>query len=455
MTGFLAAHNLDVAVLMSRGAMLLDAAKKVGADAADAVIVAGRTLAVSVLNGKLEEHESAEGDDFGLRVFVGKKQAVVSGNKISFDTAQVMAERAVAMAKAGNENPYAGLPDESMQARLIPHLDLFDPTFVDTDMLVHMALETEGAMLGVKGVSKSSGASANANHGSFMLLSSNGFAGAYATSFYTLSATAIAESANGMERDFETSTKRHFAELAAPQEVGRVAGERAVRRLDPKKISSGRRRVIFDKRIANALLSFLGGAINGAAIARKSSFLAGCLGEKIFRDDITITDDPHRARGYRSRPFDGEGVKTHKRNIVDRGLLTSWLLDTMSARELNLTSTGHAERGISGVPSPATTNFILQPGKKTVSELIGDVGDGIYVGDLIGRGANLITGDYSGGLAGFLIEKGELTSPISEITMAGCLKDMFRELIPANDLDIRSSVSAPSCYVGEMMIAGR
>lgn len=440
---------------MNRGAALLEAALKVGANSADAVIVAGRTLAVSVLNGKLEEHESAEGDDFGLRVFVGKKQAIVSGNTVSDETVKVMAERAVAMARAAGDNVFAGLPEEPMLARLIPHLDLFDPTYVSAETLEEMAREAEAASLGVKGVTKSSGASANANHGSFMLLSSDGFAGAYATSFYNLSVTAIAGDGTAMERDYDSSTKRHFSELQPAEEIGRQAGERAVRRLHPQKIKSGKRHIIFDRRVAGSLMGHLAGAINGASVARKTSFLSNCLGAQLFSADVTIVDDPHRARGYRSRPFDGEGVKTQKRDVVNQGVLTTWLLDTESARELGLTSTGHAERGLSSPPSPSSTNFILQAGKKSVEELCRDIGDGLYVHDLIGRGANLITGDYSCGFSGFLIEKGELTKPVSEVTMAGSLREIFHNLIPASDLEVRSSVASPSCYVGEMMIAGR
>ncbi len=455
MNGFLSSHNLDVAVLMNRGAALIDAAQKAGADAADAVIMAGRSLSVSVLDGKVEEHENAEGDDFGLRVFIGKKQAVVSGNTVNDTTIAEMAQRAVAMAKAASENPFAGLPDDKELAHLIPHLDMFDPTILSSDQLIEHARAAEAAACSVKGVSKSSGASANANHGSFMLLSSNGFAGAYATSLYSVSVTAIAGEGTQMERDYDYSSKRHYCDLRAPDDIGVEAGTRAVRRLNGKKIASGKQKLIFDKRIVATLLGHLAQAINGAAIASKHSFLNGALGTQLFNDAITISDDPHRARGFRSRPFDGEGVRTQKRNIIERGLLTSWLLDCASARELNMKSTGHAERGISSTPSPASTNFILQSGTHSVEQLCAEISNGIYVTDLIGRGANMITGDYSCGFSGLLIENGEITTPVTEITMAGKLQDMFAALIPANDLEIRSSIAGPTCYVGEMMVAGR
>ncbi|MES2907331.1 MAG: DNA gyrase modulator, partial [Pseudomonadota bacterium] len=273
MSGFLAAHHLDVEVLMKRGNALIDAALKAGADSADAVIVAGRTLAISVLNGHVEEHESAEGDDFGLRVFIGRKQAIVSGNTLDDRTASIVAERAVAMASAAIENPYAGLPNDDQLARLIPHLDLFDPTELSVETLRDLALEAEAAAMRVKGVTKSSGASANANHGSFLLLSSEGFAGAYATSLYNVSMTAIAGDGTQMERDYESSSKRHYHELKQSNHIGRIAGERAVRRLNPTKIKSGKQKVIFDYRVANSLVGLFAQAINGENIIRKNSFL--------------------------------------------------------------------------------------------------------------------------------------------------------------------------------------
>jgi PmbA protein len=445
---------LDQSQLQNLAERLVAAARRAGADAADAVAVRGISVSVEVRDGAVEGSERSEGDDLGLRVLVGKRQAVVSSNDTKGDGADALAERAVAMARVAPEDPYAGLADQSLLAREIPDLDLADAELPSVERLEQLARSAESAALAVAGVTKSGGAGASAGVGGMVLVTSHGFSGSYVGSRHSVSAVAIAGEGTGMERDYDYSSTLHAADLDAPDKIGRLAGERAVKRLNPRKVETRRVPVIFDPRVAGSLVGHLASAINGASIARKTSFLKDKMGQRLFRPGIRIIDDPLRKRGQRSHPFDGEGVAGRKLAVIDDGVLTSWFLDSATARELGLVTTGHASRGVSSAPSPSPTNLHLEAGKATPKELIAGIKDGFYITDLIGMGTNLVTGDYSRGASGLWIENGELTYPVSEVTIAGHLTDMFASLEPANDLQFRYGTNSPTVRVEGLTVAG-
>jgi PmbA protein len=442
----------DQTDLADRASQLVEAALKAGADTADAVCVRGMSLSVDVRLGKVEETLRSEGDDFTLRAFVGKRSAAVSANTLS-DPAE-LAERAVAMAKVAPEDRFNGLADADKLARTFPDLDLLDPSVPSAEELADMARTAEDAARAVPGVTNSGGGSAGWRLGGLVLATSHGFVGAYSASRFSISASAIAGQGTGMERDYDSEVRIYRSDLPDPVEIGRRAGDRAVKRLNPKQMATGKGVVVYDPRISTGLIGHLVGAVNGASIARKTSFLIDKLGSPIFAPSIRVHDDPHRKRGLGSRPFDGEGVASAPFDIVCEGILRTWILDSASARELGLVTNGRANRGASST-SPGITNLTLEPGTQTPEELIAEAGNGLYVTELIGHGANLITGDYSRGAAGFAIENGVLTHPVAEVTIAGNLNDMFRSMKPANDLRFRFAVNAPTVAVEGLTIAGR
>jgi PmbA protein len=444
---------LDQSTLTTLAERLVAAARRAGADAADAVAERGMSLSVEVRDGTVEASERSEGDNMGLRAFVGRRQAVVSTNDLTGNLDE-LAERAVAMARVAPEDKFAGLAEGDRLAKHIPDLDLLDPELPSVTQLEAMARAAEAAALAVKGVSKSGGASASAGIGGMVLVTSGGFKGSYLGSRHGVSMQAIAGEGTGMEQDYDFSSAIHAADLTAPERIGRSAGERAVRRLNPRKVTTRRVPVVFDPRIAGSLVGHLASAINGSAIARKTSFLKDRLGERLFAPGIAIIDDPFRRRGLRSHPFDAEGVAGERRALVEDGVLTSWILDCATARELGLATTGHARRGVSSTPSPGASNLHLEPGASSADELIADVADGFYVTDLIGMGANMVTGDYSRGASGFWIENGARTYPVSEMTIAGHLNDIFRTLTPANDLVFRYGTNAPTVRLEGLTVAG-
>jgi PmbA protein len=434
---------------------LVAAAKRAGADQADAVAVRSISLSIEVRDNAVEESERAEGDDVGLRVLVGRRQAVVSTNDVAHLDPTTLAERAVAMARVAPEDKFAGLAEAERLAGTIPDLDLADPNLPSVAHLENLARSAEAAGLAVNGVSRSGGASASAGVGGMVLVTSHGFSGAYISSRHGVSMMAIAGDGTGMERDYDYASALHAEDLDDPVTIGRKAGERAVERLNPRKVDTRRVPVVFDPRVSSSLVGHLAGAINGSAIARKTSFLQDKLGAKLFANGIRVVDDPLRKRGLRSRPFDGEGVAGKPLAVVEDGVLKSWFLDSATARELGMTTTGHAQRGVSSSPSPGASNLHLEPGSKTREELIRDIDDGFYITDLIGHGANLVTGDYSRGAAGFWIENGVLAHPVSEVTIAGNMLDMFANMEPANDLEFRYGVNAPTIRVEGLTVAGR
>jgi PmbA protein len=449
----------DQSALADLAERLVAAARAAGADQADALAVRGVSLSVDVREGAVEESQRSEGDDLGLRVLVGRKQAVVSTNDLkvnsSGDGFEALAARAVAMARAAPEDRFAGLADPAQLAHSFPQLDLLDPAMPEVGLLETRAREAEAAALAVKGVSKSGGAAASAGISGLVLVTSHGFSGATMASHHAVAMTAIAGEGTGMERDYDYSTTLHAADLDSAAEVGRKAGERAVKRLNPRKVPTRRVPIMFDQRVSGSLVGHLASAINGASIARKTSFLREKLGERIFAPGIDIIDDPLRPRGLRSRPFDAEGVAGRLRKLVEDGVLKTWLLDCATARELNLETTGHASRGVSSTPSPSPSNLNMAAGAKTPAELMADIKEGFYVTDMIGMGVNLVTGDYSRGAAGFWIENGECTYPVSEVTIAGHLLDMFKSLTPASDLVFRYGTNAPTLRLEGMTVAGQ
>jgi PmbA protein len=446
---------LTVEQAEARAAALIEAARKAGADAADVHYVGDASTSVQVRLGELEDVARSEGEEIGLRLFVGRRSASVSSSDLSIDAMQALVERAAAMAREAPEDPYAGLAPEDRLLRGEPvDVDGDDGADPSPAEVKARALAIEAAARTVPGITNSEGAAVSAGRSVDVLATSHGFCRGYATTGYSGMASVIAGTGNSMQRDHAYHSVRHYADLEAPEAIGRLAGERAVARLDPGKLASGRMTVVFDPRVGNSLLSHLTGAITGSAVTRRMTFLLGREEEELFAPGIVIRDDPHRRRGLASRPFDGEGLPTRPRDLVAGGRLTGWLLDSASARQLGLEPTGHATRGSGGAPGAGATNVHLEPGPLSPAELFADVGRGLYVTELIGQGVNPVTGDYSRGASGFVIENGEIGTPVAEITIAGNLVDMFRELSAASDLEHRRAVNVPTLRVEGMTVAG-
>lgn len=430
-------------------------AVRAGADAADAIVAADTSLSVSVRLGQLEDVGRSEGAELGLRLFVGQRSASVATSDLSEAALGPLVERALAMAKEATEDKWAGLaPAERLMKGRAPDLDLADPQEPDPEVLRDAALAAEDAARAVKGVTNSEGGGANAGRGVTALATSTGFAGSYAATHFGISASVLAGTGEGMQRDYAYHSARHRAQLEDAAAIGTRAGERAVARLDPVKLASGAMPVVFDPRVGSSLLGHLLSAISGSAVTRKTSFLQDALGKRVFAPGVSVMDDPHRPRGLRSRPFDGEGLPVSPLALIADGMLESWLLDSAAARQLNLEPTGHAARGIGGPPGVSASNLYMAAGTASRDALIGDIARGIYVTEMIGSGINMTTGDYSRGAGGFLIEDGELTRPVAEITVAGNLKDMFLALTPANDLQFRYGINVPTIRIDGMTVAG-
>ncbi|MFL5335045.1 MAG: TldD/PmbA family protein [Geminicoccaceae bacterium] len=435
---------------------LLREARTAGADAADAVLVAGTSLSVQRRLGRTEHVERSEGRDLGLRVFVGRRAAIVSSSTVDRAGFAQLAERAVAMARVVPEDPFAGLAEEAApgEAPDAGQLELADPAEPDTASLVARAATAEEAALAVPGVNNSEGAEAGYSRTFVSLATSAGFAGRFVRTSHSISATALAGEGTAMQRDYDFSSAVHLADLEEAAVVGRTAGDRAIVRLNPQRPKTAQRPIVYDPRLAGGLLSSLAGAINGASIARGTSFLKDKLGSRIFGADIRVHDDPRRVRGLRSRPFDGEGVPTAPRTIIEDGVLTTWLLDSRTARQLGKRTTASAARGTGSPPSPSPTNLYMAAGRQTPAELMADIKEGVYVTELIGMGVNGLTGDYSRGAAGFMIRDGAIAEPVAEITIAGNLIEMFARLVPANDLRFKRGVDAPTVRIDGMTVAG-
>lgn len=443
---------------MTRAATLLQDlvanACKAGADAADAMLIDSTSLSVSYRLGKVETLERSESGDMGLRVFVGKKQAMVSATDRKPAALKELVERAVAMAKSAPEDEYCGLADARDIADDFPQLTLADDNEPSAEELIAKAREAEEAALAVKGVTNSEGGDAGAGKVEITLVASNGFSGNYKRTSYSLSASVLAGDGTAMERDYDFASRVFAKDMPSAASIGKHAAERTVRRLGARKMPTGHYPVVFDPRVSGSLIGQLAGAISGASVARGTSFLKDKLGQKLFHESVTIIDDPFRVGGLRSRPFDAEGILPKKYNIIDKGVLTTWLLDQRSARQLKMTSTGHASRSPGGTPSPSASNFYMAPGSVSPSELMKDIQQGFYVTELMGMGVNSVTGDYSQAASGFWIENGMIAFPVSEMTIAGNLKDMFLNLTPANDLQFLRGVDAPTLRIEGMTTAG-
>ena len=433
---------------------LIARAERAGAEGADAVFIAGASLSVAQRLGKREELERAESQDLGLRVFIGKQQAIVSSSDTAEPALDELVERALAMARSAPEDPHCGLADDDLLAAGLPNLDLLDAIEPEADELFERAAYAEDAARAVPGITNSEGAGASWGASTVALVASNGFAGAYSSSRHSVSASVLAGEGTAMQRDYEFSSSRFVADLEDAATIGRQAGERAVKRLDPRRVASVKVPIVFEPRVATSLLRHLAGAIAGPAVARGTSFLKDGMDKPVFAPGVSVIDDPHRRRGLASRPCDGEGVRTERHAVIDDGRLTTWLLDTSSAHQLGLKSTGHASRGTSSPPSPAPANFYLEAGGASPENLMADIREGFYVTELIGFGVNAVTGDYSRGASGFWIEDGVTTYPVSEVTIAGNLKEMFAALTPADDLEFRRGVDSPTVRIEGVTVAG-
>jgi PmbA protein len=445
--------SLDAA--SSRANALIERAARAGADAADAVYSADASESIQVRLGKLEDVERSESEHISLRVFSGSRSASIGSSDMSDEALDELAARAVAMARLAPEDRYAGLaPEELLLKGRLPALDLEDPAEPSPAALRALAEEAEDAARAVAGVTNSEGAGASAGRALFALATSHGFSGAYATSSHGLSASVLAGEGGTMQRDYAWRSARYGEDLPGPAEIGNLAGERAVARLNPGRLKSGPIPVVFSPRVGGSLIGHLVGAMSGSAIARRASFLLDHLDEELFDPAIVIAEEPHRQRGLRSRPFDGEGLATAPRHLVEHGRITGWLLDSASARQLGLAPTGHAARGHGGAPGVGTSNLHLAAGSVTPEGLMADIADGVYITELIGMGVNGVTGDYSRGASGYRIVQGELAGPVAEFTIAGNLLDMFKAMTPADDLEWHRVVNVPTIRVDGMTLAG-
>jgi PmbA protein len=435
---------------------LIAAALRAGADAAEAVSAERAALSVGVRNGVLEDVEREESRDLGLRVFIGRRQATVSASDLSETTRNRLVERAVAMARLAPEDPYAGLAPQDRLARgPFAELDLYDPAEPGASALETAAAEAESAALAIPGVGKSEGGHASASSSRWRLVTSHGFDGAYHGSAFSLGAGVIAEKDGAMERGGEHRATRHLADMPSAASIGAEAGRRAVARTGPRKIASTTAAVIFENRVAAQVLSPLLGAISGPSVARGTSFLKDRMDEKVLPAGVDLIDDPFRPRGLGSTPFDDEGVAVSRRSIVEDGVLTTWLLNSAAAAQLGLVSTGHASRGLAGPSGVSTHNLHLEPGERDLNGLMGDAGAGLLVTSMFGPSLNANTGDWSAGVSGFWFEKGEVVWPVSEVTVAGNLLDLYARMVRGSDLEFRSSFNSPSLLFDAVAIAGK
>jgi PmbA protein len=436
--------------------LALDAARAVGADAADLMLVERASLEVSWRLGELEALERKEAHELGIRLLIGRRQATAATGRLDRESLRALIADLAEGARHLPEDPFVGLADPADLVTAPPELDLADAAEPTAEALIEAAAACEDAARSIAGISNSEGAAAGWSRRTVTLALSNGFRGAYTRTTHRIGVTVLAGTGTAMERDHEWRAATHRADLPGPAEIGRSAAERTLRRLGPRKIASAAVPVVYEPRVAASLLRHLAAAINGEAVAKGTSFLRDSLGEAVCGRGVVVVDDPLRPRGLASRPFDAEGFLGRRRRLVDAGMLTTWLLDLATARRLGFSgSTGHAARAPESPPAPAATNLVLEPGTASPEELMSDIRSGLYVTDLMGMGVSMVTGDYSRGAAGFRIERGEIAYPVSEVTIAGNLKHMLTSLVPASDLAIRGSCDAPTVRVDGMTVAGR
>ena len=445
---------LDPAAARDTLTALIDRARRAGADAADAVYVGDRSTSVGVRMGALEDVSRAEGEEIGLRLFVGRRSAGVASSDLSLEALTPLVERALAMAREAPEDPFAGLaPADRLFKGTPADLDLDDGGDPDPAALRLLAVAAEDEARAVAGISNSNGGGASASAATFAIATSDGFAGATRATGYSCSASVVAGIGAEMQRDYGWHSARHLTDLEDPAEIGRRAGERAAARLHPTRIAAGPMPILFDPRVATTLIGHFIAAISGGAIARQSSFLLGALGTQVFAKGVTIHDDPTRTRGLRSRAFDAEGLPVAPADLVADGILTQWLADSAAARQLGIAPTGHAMRGIGGAPGAGPSNLVMLAGSRSRDELLAAFPEAILVTELIGMGVNGVTGDYSRGAAGFRVSGGAIAEPLSEFTIAGNLLQMFAMLEPGSDLERRRGIDAPTILIPEMSVA--
>ena len=434
---------------------IIEESKQKGATDVDVFLYEGIALSTTTRWKKLESLERSEQAELGIRFFSGQKQALVSTTDFSKKSLSNLIARAADMSKAIPEDQYIGLTADSEIVTAYPELSIYDPAEPSEEELMERARVAEETALEVKGITNTEGGSAGWQKVSVAMAASNGFVGHYDRSSHSVSAVVVAGEGTQMERDYAYHTTNFVKDLMSPEKIGKEAAEKTLKRLNPRKISSTKAPIIFEPKLSNNILSYLASSINGAAIARGTSFLRESMGQRILPENISICDDPHLEKGQRSKPFDSEGRANQKRMFVENGVLQSWFLDNRSARQLGLSSTGHAARGVSSPPSPSPTNLYMQAGDVTPQNLIGSIKKGLLVTEVIGSGFNGVTGDYSQGASGFWIENGEILYPVNEVTIAGNMKDMFLNIVAANDLEFRYGFNAPTICIENMTIAGK
>jgi PmbA protein len=436
--------------LLSLATDVIARAKKHGATAADAVAADERSTEISINSGKVEKLEQSESREVSLRVFFGQSVASISGSALDNDALNQLVERVCAMAKLAPPDPYAGIAEKELLATTTMDFDQVSADYPDAQDLRKLAEETEAIALGVPGITRSNGSGASSSDVTGAFATSNGFQRVQRYTGFGLGISVISGEGTGMERDYDGHGAAHFSDLESPEKIARTAAQRAVKRLNPRKLSSQSVPLIFDRRVATSFMGHAISAISGSAIARGTSFLKEDLGKQIFAPHVTIIDDPHRMRSSSSRYSDGEGLPTSKRALFDKGVPHNWILDLKSARQLKLAPTGQGSRG-----GPTTFNIHMEAGSQSPEDMIKSVKRGLLVTEFIGSSINMVTGDYSRGCSGYWIENGEIAYPVSEVTIAGNLRDMFAKLVPANDLIFRVSTNAPSCMIEGMTIAGK
>ncbi|MEO6198465.1 MAG: metallopeptidase TldD-related protein [Sphingomicrobium sp.] len=445
---------LDPTAAQSLAQSLVSRAVAAGASAADSIYAGNRSSSVEVRLGALDSVDSSEGEKIGLRLFLGQRSASVASSDLSDESLGTLVERCLAMAREAPEDRFAGLaPPELLELAPPTDVDSLDPADPDPADLRARALDAEGAALAVAGITNSGGAGASASSATIALATSGGFAGAYGGSRHGCSASVIAGDGTGMERDHAWHSTRFLADLDQPGTIGRLAGERAIARLGSGRPKPGRYPVLFDPRVSASLLGHFAEAISGSSVARGTSLLKDRLGEQVFAEGVTIIDDPLRRRGLRSHPFDGEGVRVARRELVSGGRPTQWIAESASARQLGIAPTGHAVRGVGGAPGAAPSNLWMEPGTRSRAQLLAAFPEALLVIELIGSGVNAVTGDYSRGAVGFMVRNGEIAEPVSEITIASNLIAMFAALEPGSDLELRRGMDAPTILIPEMTVA--
>jgi PmbA protein len=436
--------------LLSLATDVIARAKKHGATAADAVAADERSTEISINSGKVEKLEQSESREVSLRVFFGQSVASISGSALDNDALNRLVERVCAMAKLAPPDPYAGIAEKELLATTTMDFDQVSADYPDAQDLRKLAEETEAIALAVPGITRSNGSGASSSDVTGAFATSNGFQRVQRYTGFGIGISVIAGEGTGMERDYDGHGAAHFSDLESPEKIARTAAERAVKRLNPRKLSSQSVPLIFDRRVATSFMGHAISAISGSAIARGTSFLKEDLGKRIFAPHVTIIDDPHRMRSSSSRYSDGEGLPTKKRALFDKGVPHNWILDLKSARQLKLAPTGQGSRG-----GPTTFNIHMEAGAQSPEDMIKSAKHGLLVTEFIGSSINMVTGDYSRGCSGYWIENGEIAYPVSEVTIAGNLRDMFAKLVPASDLIFRGSTNAPSCMIEGMTIAGK